>query len=93
MTLEGQGRNPRPVRAYENICTRKWTLSSVDLRSFQSILIYFSEKEIEELQVAIDKRRRLALDEESLANLAEQSDYTASGVEAEFSQVHMQHPA
>ena len=68
------------------------TFSSVNLRDFESILIFFSEKEIEELQAAIDKRRSLALDEESLRNLVKQSDYSANGVEAAFSEAHIQHP-
>jgi hypothetical protein len=64
----------------------------VNLRDFESILIFFSEEEIEELQGAIDKRRNLALDEESLRNLVKQSDYSANGVEAAFSEAHIQHP-
>jgi hypothetical protein len=65
----------------------------MNLRDFESILYFFSEEEIEELQAAIDKRRSLALDEESLPTLAEQSDYSANAVEAVFSEVHIQHPA
>jgi hypothetical protein len=65
----------------------------VDVRDYESILIFFSEEEIEELQAAIDKRKRLALDKESLPKLAEQSDYSAHGVEAVFSEVHFQDPA
>jgi hypothetical protein len=65
----------------------------VDLRDFESILIFFSEEEIEELQGAIDKRRSLALDEESLHNLVKQSDYTANGVEGVSPEVPLQHPA
>jgi hypothetical protein len=76
-----------------NVCTRKRTFSSVNLRDFESILIFFSEEEIEELQAAIDKRRSLALDEESLPKLVEQPDYSANGVEAVFSDVHIQHLA
>lgn len=64
----------------------------MNLRDFESILIFFSEEEIEELQGAIDKRRSLALDEESLRNLVKQSDYSANGVEAAFSEAHIQHP-
>ena len=56
----------------------------MNLRDFEGILIYFSEEEIEELQAAIDKRRGLAADEESLYKLAEPSDYLATGAEAEF---------
>ena len=50
--------------------------SNVNLRDFESILIYFSEGEIENLQVAIEKRRcrRLVLDEERSLKLAERSD-------------------
>ncbi len=65
--------------------------SSVNLRDFQSILIFFSEEEIEELQAAIDKRRSLAPNEESLPKLAEHSDYSADGVEGVVSEVHVQH--
>jgi hypothetical protein len=65
----------------------------VDLRDFESILIFFSEEEIEELQGAIDKRRSLALDEESLPKLAEQSDHSANGAQVVFSEVHIQHLA
>jgi hypothetical protein len=64
----------------------------VNLRDFESILIFFSEKEIEEVQAAIDKRRSLALDEESLRNLVKQSDYSANGVEGASSEAHIQHP-
>jgi hypothetical protein len=64
----------------------------VNLRDFESILMFFSEKEIEELQAAIDMRRSLALDEESLRNLVKHSDYSANGVEAAFSEAHIQHP-
>ena len=64
----------------------------MNLRDFESILIFFSEEEIEELQGAIDKRRNLALDEESLRNLVKQSDHSANGVEAAFSEAHIQHP-
>ena len=68
------------------------TFSSVNLRDFESILIFFSEKELEELQAAIDKRRSLALDEESLRNLIRQSGYSANGVEAATPVAHIQHP-
>ena len=64
----------------------------MNLRDFESILIFFSEKEIEELQAAIDKRSSLALDEESLHKLAEQSDYSANGMETASSEAHIQHP-
>ncbi len=65
----------------------------MNLRDFESILIFFSEEEIEELQAAIDKRRNLALDEESLRNLVKQSDYSANGAQVVFSEVHIQHLA
>jgi hypothetical protein len=76
------------------IRTRKRTFSRVDLSDFESILLYFSEEEIEELQAAIDKRRsrKPALGQESSPKLAEQSDYSSNGVEAVFSEVHIQHP-
>jgi hypothetical protein len=63
----------------------------VNLRDFESILYFFSEKEIEELQAAIDKRRNQALDEETLSKLAEQLDHSANGVEAASSEAHIQH--
>ncbi len=46
------------------------------MRDFESILIIFSEEEIEELQAAIEERRsrRLALDEEHALKLEERSD-------------------
>jgi hypothetical protein len=56
-------------------------------------MIFFSEEEIEDLQGAIDKRRSLALDEESLPKLAEQSDHSANGAQVVFSEVHIQHLA
>jgi hypothetical protein len=67
----------------------------VDLRDFQSILIFFSDEEIEELQAAIDKRRsrRLAPNDENLPERAGQPDYSANGVEAVFSDIRIQHPA
>jgi hypothetical protein len=64
----------------------------VNLWDFESILIFFSEEEIEELQAAIDKRRSLALDEESLCNLVKQSDYSANGMETASSEALIQHP-
>jgi hypothetical protein len=64
----------------------------VNLRDFESILIFFSEKEIEEVQAAIDKRRSLALDEESLRKLVKHSDYSANGVEGASSEAHSHHP-
>jgi hypothetical protein len=67
--------------------------SNMNLRDFESILIYFSEEDIQELEAAIAKRRNLASDEVGLPKLAEQSDYSANGVEGDFSEIHMQHPA
>jgi hypothetical protein len=65
----------------------------VDLRDFESILIFFSEEEIEDLQAAIDKRRSLAHYEYSLPKLAEQSDHSANGVEGVLPEVPLQQPA
>jgi hypothetical protein len=69
----------------------------VDLRDFESILIFFSEEEIETLQAAIDERRsrrRAARDEQRSLEPAEQSDYSPNRVEGEVvAEVHMQHPA
>jgi hypothetical protein len=49
----------------------------VDLRDFESIPSFFSEEEIEELQAAIDERRRwLACEEEHSPEPPEQSDYS-----------------
>ena len=94
LALEASGRNLRSARAYETLYAHAGrTFTSVNLRDFESILIFFSEEEIEELQAAIDKRRSLALDEESLSKRAEQSDYSTNGAEAVLSEVHIQHPA
>ena len=65
----------------------------MNLRDFESILIFFSEEEIEELQAAIDKRRNQALGEESLPRVAEQSEYSANTVEAVLSESPIQYPA
>jgi hypothetical protein len=65
----------------------------MNLRDFESILYFFSEEEIEEVQAAIDKRRSLALDEESLRNLVMQSDHSAKGVEGVSPEVPLQHSA
>jgi hypothetical protein len=56
---------------------------SVNLKDFESILLFFSEDEIEVLQAAIDERRRrtLAPDEECTLELAEQSDYSPKCLE------------
>ncbi len=70
--------------------TKGWV--SVNLRDFESILIFFSEEEIEDLQATIDKRRNQALNEESLPKLAEQSDHSANVVEGASSEAHIQHP-
>ncbi len=68
---------------------------SVKLRDLQSISIFFSEEEIEELQAAIDKRRSrtLAPDEGHAVELAEQSNYSPKLVDGVFSHDHIQHPA
>ncbi len=94
-TLEGPSRNPRPVRAYENVCKRKSAFSSVNLRDFESILIYFSEAEIVVLQAAIDERksRRRALHNERPLEPAAKSDYPPSGVEDTFLEAYMQPPS
>ena len=63
---------------------------SVNLRDFDSILLYFSEEEIEELQAAIDTRksRRLAREEEQdCSGTLEQSVYSPNDLEGEFSEV------
>ncbi len=65
----------------------------MNLRDFESILIFFSEEEIEDLQAAIDKRRSLAHYEYSLPKLAEQSDHSANCAQVVFSEVHIQHLA
>ena len=67
----------------------------MDLWDFESILIFFSQEEMEELQAAIDKRRsrRLSLTDESSPKPAEQSDYSSNGVEAVSSEIRIQHPA
>jgi hypothetical protein len=68
----------------------------VDLRDFESILIFFSEGEIENLQVAIEKRRcrRLVLDYERSLSPAEQPDYSLNLAEEGevFPEVPIQHP-
>ncbi len=93
MALEGREETRGLFVRMSNMRTRKRTFSSVNLRDFESIAIFFSEEEIEELQATIDKRRGLALDEESLPKLAKQSDYSANGVEAVLPEVPLQHPA
>jgi hypothetical protein len=60
----------------------------MDLRDFKSILIFFSEEEIEKLQAAVDeRRRRLTPNEARTLELAEQPDYSPNGVEGELSEV------
>jgi hypothetical protein len=88
----GEKRAAQFVRMVSHMHTER-TFSSVDLRDFESILIFFSEEEIEDLQAAIDGRRRPDLDEERSPKAAEQSDYSPNGVEAVFSEIHIQHPA
>jgi hypothetical protein len=68
----------------------------VELRDFESILIFFSEEEIEKLQAAIDMRRsrKLVLDYERSLNPTEQPDHSLNLAEDEvFPEVHIQHPA
>jgi hypothetical protein len=48
----------------------------VDLRDFASIIAHFTEREIDEMQAAIDERRRLARDGERALEPAEQPDYS-----------------
>jgi hypothetical protein len=93
LVLEGQEETSGLFVRMSNMRTREGAISSVNLRDFESILIFFSEEEIEELQVAIDKRRSPALAEGNLPKLAEQSDHSANGVDAAFSEAHIQHPA
>jgi hypothetical protein len=93
LALEGREETCGLFVRMSNMRTRKRTFSSMNLRDFETILIFFSEEEIEGLQTAIDKRRSLALGEESLLKLAKQSDYSAKVVEAVFSEVHIQHLA
>jgi hypothetical protein len=67
------------------------------LRDFESVLLFFSEEEIEELQAAIDergsRRRRLARDGEDCPGSVEQPVYSSNVGEVveEFSAVHIQH--
>jgi hypothetical protein len=79
---EVDARSSREKRAAQlvrmsNMCTLEG-LASMDLRDFESIPIFFTEEEIEELQAAIDERksRRLALDEERSLKPVERSDYS-----------------
>jgi hypothetical protein len=60
------------------------------LRDFDSILLYFSEEEIEELQAAIEARasRRLAREEEQdCSGTLEQPVYSPNVLEEVFSEV------
>ena len=70
-------------------------MAGVDLRDFQSILLYFSEEELEKVQAAIDERRsrRLVPDEERSLEPAEQSDYSPTLADEVFSESRIQHPA
>ena len=70
----------------------EWTFSSVNLRDFDTVLIFFSEEEIEELQAAIDKRRsrRPARHGEDCPALLEQPVYSSNVRGEEFSEVRMQ---
>jgi len=64
---------------------------TVNLRDFKSILLYFSEEEIEVLQAAIDERksRRLARDrQEGCPGAVEQPVYSSNVGEEEFLEVH-----
>jgi hypothetical protein len=60
--------------------------ASVDLRDFESIFIFLSEEEMEELQAAIDERRsrRLACDGEDCSGSVEQPVYSPNVGEGEF---------
>jgi hypothetical protein len=66
----------------------------VALRDFESILIFFSEEEIEKLQAAIDERRSrssLARDEACSLEPAEQSE-SPNCVEQAFLEVDLKKP-
>jgi len=67
----------------------------VDLRDFESLLIFFSEEEIEELQATIDKRRsrRLARDGDDCPGSVKPPVYSFNVVEELFSEVRIQDPA
>ena len=64
------------------------------MRDFESVLIYFSEEELDKLQVAIEQRRsrRLALDYERSLNPAEQSHSSLNLAGEVFPEVPIQHP-
>ena len=64
----------------------------MNLRDFDSILLYFSEEEIEELQAAIDARksRRLAREEEQdCSGTLEQPVYSPNDLEDKFCELHL----
>ena len=86
---------PRRLRTRSSPHSAREGQACVDLSDFESILIFFSEEEIEKLQAAIEERRsrRLALDKEDALKLAERSDYSPKLVEEVFPEVHIQHPA
>jgi hypothetical protein len=67
----------------------------MDLRDFESILIFFREEEIEALLVAIEERRsrRLAHSGEGFRAWVEQPVYSSCVGESGFSEVRIHHPA
>jgi hypothetical protein len=70
--------------------------SSVNLRDFESISLFFSEEEIEELLAVIEERRsrRMAHDGEDCPGSAEQPVYSPEvGEEVVFSEDRIRHPA
>jgi hypothetical protein len=79
------------LRMREHTTHAERASNSVTLRDFESILLFLSEEEIEELQAAIDERRsrRLAREEEEHGpGAVEQPVYSSSvGVE-ELLEVH-----
>ena len=75
------------------VCAERADYSNVNLRDFESILLFFSEEEIEELQAAIDERRRsrrLARDGEELGPV-DQPVYSSNVGEEVLSEVHTLH--
>lgn len=86
---------PRRLRTRSSPYSAREGQASVDLRDFESILFFFSEEEIEKLQVAIEERRsgRLVLDKERSLNPAEPPDYSFNLVEDEvLPEDRIQHP-
>jgi hypothetical protein len=83
LALGGPGRNTPPSSCVCFSYAQGKGQASVDLRDFESIPIFFSEEEIEEVQAAIDERRsrRLALEEERPLKVVEQSDYSSNVLE------------